>query len=196
MGCGGDEVRGDVLIRAERLFGGERTIEPGSVLVRGDAIAAVGEELDTKAERTIDLGDATILPRFIDLHVHVRYGDQMARGGITTMRNVGSSLPYLSPPTRDGGVRILKEGPLGAPLGIVSAELRLMRDSGLTPEQVLAAGTSLAGRQTGLAPLGTLAEGALADVIAVRGDVRRLRDDLARPLLVVAGGRIVADRAD
>jgi imidazolonepropionase-like amidohydrolase len=349
-GCVGDDnaIRGDVLIRADRLFDGEEMIEPGAVLVRGDEIVEVGEGLDAEAERTFDLGDATILPGFIDLHVHVQHGRDMARGGVTTMRNVGSALSYLSPPTRDGGVRILKAGPLvttpggypipvwgpqaalvvegaadarrktqmlvrrgaaviklalapgygrgilsvdevraiveeahahdvpvtahadgiggvthvidggiddlahvaceslgdellrrlvadrievvatlfvmigfcgsaldnarrfvalggtllygsdvgnaGVPPGIVVAELRLMRQAGLTPEQVLAAATSRPGEQIGLAPLGTLAEGAPADVIAVRGDARALRDDLARPLVVVAGGRIVHER--
>jgi hypothetical protein len=34
-------------------------------------------------------------------------------------------------------------------------------------------------------------EGAPADVIAVRGDARALRDDLASPLVVVSGGQVV-----
>ena len=33
-------------------------------------------------------------------------------------------------------------------------------------------------------------------LLAVRGDARRLRDDLAKPLLVVAGGRVVVDPPD
>ena len=65
---------------------------------------------------------------------------------------------------------------------------------GLTPTETLAAATSQAAREAGLAPLGTLAPNAPADVIAVRGDARKLRNDLARPLLVVSGGRVVVDR--
>ncbi len=75
-------------------------------------------------------------------------------------------------------------------LGIDVRELRLLRRAGLAPEDVLAAGTSRAGKQVGLEPRGTLTEGVRADVLAVRGDTRELRDDLARPLVVVAGGRI------
>ena len=56
---------------------------------------------------------------------------------------------------------------------------------------MLASGTSEAGAELGLAPLGTLAEGAPADVIAVRGDALALRDDLAEPLVVMTGGRLV-----
>ncbi|MBD0328481.1 MAG: amidohydrolase family protein [Thermoleophilia bacterium] len=344
-GCGGSELRGDVLIRADRVFDGERTIEPGALLLRGGEIAAVGEELDAQAERTFDLGDATVLPGFIDLHTHVN-DPVMLRGGVTTVRNLGWPLAALRPPGRYGGLRVLMAGPIvtvpdGYPIpawapeialpvrgaadarravrilvgrgaavvkialeprfgpmldlaeiraivdeahrhdrlvtahvsghggtilaveagvdelahmpcgsigdavlrsvveagievvatldtikgygticgdpvrdaarfvelggtllygsdvpnvrvtGIDAEELRLLREAGLTPEAVLSAGTSRAGEQVGLDPLGTLTAGAPADVIAVRGDARALRDDLARPLLVVAGGRIV-----
>jgi imidazolonepropionase-like amidohydrolase len=83
-------------------------------------------------------------------------------------------------------------GVAGIPFGIDVKELRLMRRAGLSAEDVLAAATSRAGEHIGLAPLGTLAEGAPADVIGVAGDARRLGDDLARPLLVVRAGRLVA----
>jgi imidazolonepropionase-like amidohydrolase len=68
-----------------------------------------------------------------------------------------------------------------------------MRRAGLSAEEVLAAATSRAGEHIGRAPLGTLAEGAPADVIAVRGDARRLREDLHVPLLVLRGGRLIVD---
>jgi imidazolonepropionase-like amidohydrolase len=68
-----------------------------------------------------------------------------------------------------------------------------MREAGLTPLEVLAAATSEAGKELGLAPLGRLVADAPADVIAVRGDARGLRDDFAAPLLVVAGGRVIAE---
>jgi imidazolonepropionase-like amidohydrolase len=84
-------------------------------------------------------------------------------------------------------------GNQGIPFGIDVSELRLLRDAGLRPEAVLAAATSRAGEQIGLSPLGTLAEGAPADVIAVPGDARALRDDLGSPLVVLSGGRIVVD---
>ena len=61
----------------------------------------------------------------------------------------------------------------------------------LAPEEVLAAATSRAGEQLGLAPLGSLVDGAPADVIVVRGDARELRDDIGEPLFVVANGAVV-----
>jgi imidazolonepropionase-like amidohydrolase len=81
-------------------------------------------------------------------------------------------------------------GNRGIPVGIDVEELRLLEGVGLTPTEVLAAATSEAGRDLGLAPLGSLVSGAPADAIVVRGDARRLHDDLARPLVVVAAGTV------
>jgi imidazolonepropionase-like amidohydrolase len=45
--------------------------EPGLVVVENDRIRAVGQDADVPAgARVIDLGDATLLPGFIDAHVH------------------------------------------------------------------------------------------------------------------------------
>jgi imidazolonepropionase-like amidohydrolase len=351
-GCGGADLHGDLLIRADRLFDGTRVIEPGAVLVRGERIVAVGEELDADAKRTIDLGDATILPGFIDLHVHDN-DPLMVRGGVMTVRNLGAPIETLSAPNEDAELCVLGAGPLvtapggypipvwgpsialevrgenaaraavrdlarrgaavikialepgpgtwpmldvdevraivdeaheydlsvtahisdqrgvelalaggvdelahmpcfdvpsealrevvereievvatlhvidisricpdpvpqatrfvalggrllygsdlgnpGIPYGIDVDELRLLGRAGLTPEEVLAAATSRAGEQIELDPLGTLAERAPADVIAVPGDARLLEDDLATPLLVIRGGRIVVESRD
>jgi imidazolonepropionase-like amidohydrolase len=347
--CSGDdpELRGDVLITADRLFDGRELREPGAVLVTGGRIAAVGESLEAEAERTIDLGDATIMPGVIDLHVHTyqagTYPGKL-RSGVTTVRDVGAPLQVVRPAGRYAGLRVLMAGPLvtvpggyptpiwgsdialdvrtpadarsavrdladrgaavikialepgdggwpmlsvaevraivdeahrhdlrvtahaarpsgveraiaggvdelahtpcgatddqvrrlaereveivatldvlqrstgcallaaravelggtllygsdtgvpGIPEQLEVAELRLLEEAGLSPEDVLAAATSRAGEAIGLAPLGTLAEGAPADVVAVRGDARTFRDDMARPLVVVSGGRIV-----
>ena len=349
VGCGGsDTVRGDLAVRADRVFDGRRMIGAGVVVIRGDEIVAVGDDFDVEAERTITLGDATVMPGFIDLHTHVTDA-LMLTGGVTTIRNVGWPLEGLHPPRRYGGLRVLMAGPLvtvpggyptpvwgpeialnvfgpadarravrllerrgaavikialeprvgpmlsvaevraivdeahahglevtahaetvgaairaieggvdelahmpcdavsdavlrrlveseievvgtlhvesgslgcgdiaedarrfvrlggellygsdvgnpGIPFGIDVKELRLLREAGLSPEEVRAAGTSRAGKQLGLTPLGMLVEGAPADVIAARGDARELRDDLGKPLLVVAGGKVVHDR--
>src|SRR5215213_9218581 len=61
-------------IKAARLFDGksESTISEAVVLVEGGRIVAAGSRLAVPAgARVIDLGDATILPGFIDAHVHV-----------------------------------------------------------------------------------------------------------------------------
>jgi imidazolonepropionase-like amidohydrolase len=65
---------GDVVIKAARLFDGtsDRVIASPVVLIRAGAIAAVGPGVAIPADaKVIDLGDATLLPGFIDAHVHL-----------------------------------------------------------------------------------------------------------------------------
>ena len=112
VGCAGGEEHGDLLIRADRLFDGERVIEPGAVLIRGDEIVAVGEKVEAGAEQTIELGDATILPGFIDLHVHVLGDPRMVRGGVTTVRDLGHPIETLVPTDDEWPVRVLHAGPI------------------------------------------------------------------------------------
>jgi imidazolonepropionase-like amidohydrolase len=61
-------------IRAARLFDGrsDSSVADGVVLVQGGRIAAAGSRLAIPAgAEVVDLGDATILPGFIDAHTHV-----------------------------------------------------------------------------------------------------------------------------
>jgi len=62
------------VLRAARLYDGKAaaTVSPGVVVVRGDRIAEVGPKAAIPAGATvIDLGDATLLPGFIDAHTHL-----------------------------------------------------------------------------------------------------------------------------
>jgi len=113
---------GTVVLRAARLIDGtgSAAIANGVVVVRGDRIVSVGQagavQLPAGA-RTVDLGDATLLPGLIDAHTHligrpladprgdlakvrdydgfaVVVGVENARrtllGGVTTVRNLGA----------------------------------------------------------------------------------------------------------
>ena len=109
-----------VLIRAARVFDGERIVPGASVLVDGKTIAAIGPDLQpAPGIPVVDLGDATLLPGLIDAHVHLGselgsdyyaeraasllrfpaeqalhaelYARRTLEAGVTTVRNVGSS---------------------------------------------------------------------------------------------------------
>jgi imidazolonepropionase-like amidohydrolase len=91
-GCGGsDAVEGDLIVTADRVFDGRSLIEEGIVVVRGDEIVAVGrrDEIEASAPKRIDLGDATIVPGIVDLHVH-DLGRGQRLSPVTTVRDVGA----------------------------------------------------------------------------------------------------------
>jgi imidazolonepropionase-like amidohydrolase len=109
-----------IVLRAAHLFDSTGTAmkSGGTIVVRGDRIVSVGTAEAPPGARVIDLGDATLLPGFIDAHTHLTsqfdkdyyrgfynrvmrfpaeealYGAQYARrtlaAGFTTVRNVGA----------------------------------------------------------------------------------------------------------
>jgi len=109
-----------IVLRAAHVFDSTGTaVRDGvSIVVQGDRIVSVGSAEAPPGARVIDLGDATLLPGFIDAHTHLTsqfeqdyyrgvynrlmrfpaeqalYGAQYARrtleAGFTTVRNVGA----------------------------------------------------------------------------------------------------------
>ncbi|MBA2734524.1 MAG: amidohydrolase family protein [Acidobacteria bacterium] len=68
---GGEKI---IVIKAARMFDGksERTVSPGVVVVSGGKIQATGASAAIPAgAEVIDLGDATLLPGFMDAHTHL-----------------------------------------------------------------------------------------------------------------------------
>jgi imidazolonepropionase-like amidohydrolase len=128
-----------LLVRAARLLDGtgKPPLTPAAVLVEGDRIRAVGSRLEAPAgARVLDLGDATLLPGFIDLHTHLTgrpdvhweeallkttppddalWGAHFARmtllAGFTTCREMGPNWPYVDVALRNAIERGAVPGP-------------------------------------------------------------------------------------
>lgn len=69
-----DSVPHPIVLHAARLFdvAAGKIITPGEVLVQGDKIAAAGTSVPRPAgAQVIDLGDTTLMPGLIDVHVHL-----------------------------------------------------------------------------------------------------------------------------
>jgi imidazolonepropionase-like amidohydrolase len=112
---------GTTVLKAARVFTStsERPLVPGMVVVEGDHITQVGQNLTVPpGAQVIDLGDSTLLPGFIDAHVHLgmemsddwyrdfyqtalrfpaeqalyaaKYARVTLEAGFTTVRDVGS----------------------------------------------------------------------------------------------------------
>jgi imidazolonepropionase-like amidohydrolase len=102
-----------LVLRAARLFDGERMVEPPVLLVEGERIAAAGGGVPEGAP-VVDLGAATLLPGLVDTHQHLCFDGHggleeqvggiaddrlLARarecarrallGGVTTLRDLG-----------------------------------------------------------------------------------------------------------
>jgi imidazolonepropionase-like amidohydrolase len=115
-----------IVLEAAHLFDSVsgKLLDNGMIIIAADKIQAVGTHLQIPADaQVIELGDATLLPGFIDAHVHLSsvssnewykdwyegmmrfpaeqalYGAQYAKAtleaGITTVRDLGSS-DYIS----------------------------------------------------------------------------------------------------
>jgi imidazolonepropionase-like amidohydrolase len=81
-----------IVLHAARLLDvatGE-IVSPGEVLVEGERIKAVGKQVDhPQGAKMIDLGDTTILPGFIDAHVHL-----FLHPGAEDLQTVIESVPW------------------------------------------------------------------------------------------------------
>lgn len=123
----GDRKHCQVLI-ADRVFDGFNLHENVAVLFKGNKIIQVGEQnqFNGICDNTMDLGDTTILPGFIESHAHLIFqnipNEIVLRHGITTARDTGG--PLLKPQGGNGKLRLLSTGPIiqtvaGYPLNIL-----------------------------------------------------------------------------
>jgi len=109
-------INGLTLYSAARVFDGEKILENASVLVKNNKIISIGSQNDYKNQKLnrYNLGDATILPGFIELHAHILLTnvptDKVLKHGVTTARDVGGPLKPIS--GGDGHLRLLTAGPI------------------------------------------------------------------------------------
>jgi imidazolonepropionase-like amidohydrolase len=102
-----------------------------SVLIGNGKILQIDnrEAFKSTTAQVIDLGNATLLPGFIELHAHLNFQhipeNTVLRHGITTLRDVGGAVhkPYGG----DGSLRVLTSGqiitaPNGYPIPFVGTE--------------------------------------------------------------------------
>ena len=102
------------LVVGNRVFDGERMVSANAVLVVGGKVVSVGSRtaLQPLARKVVAFKNATILPGFIDLHVHAEARASL-KLGVTTIRNLGEPLLGL-PPSADkpGWQRVRSAGPI------------------------------------------------------------------------------------
>lgn len=115
------------VLAADRVFDGFNLLENAAVLIKNNKVTQTGDAilLGKQCSRTIDLGDATILPGFIESHAHVAFQniptEIVLKHGITTARDTGG--PLRKSTGGNGSLRVISAGPIiqahgGYPLNI------------------------------------------------------------------------------
>jgi imidazolonepropionase-like amidohydrolase len=86
------------VIRGVRVFDGTGLSDSTCVRIDGGQISAIGRDLDVGGARVVDGAGGTLLPGFIDAHVHLHGADnleQLARAGVTTALDMACWPPGL-----------------------------------------------------------------------------------------------------
>jgi imidazolonepropionase-like amidohydrolase len=161
----------EVTAHAEWNDGVQRAIDGGV-----DELAHVPCGADERQLRTLVQRHVAIVATFEA--IQIKYGSCQGVGA--QFLSLGGRLLYGTDVYSNPWIQV----------GIDVEELGLMKSAGMKPEAILRAATADAGEELRLEPLGTLVEGAPADLIAVRGDARAFRRDMASPLLVMTAGRL------
>lgn len=116
------------LLIANQLFDGINFPQANmAVLVEGNTIKQIGspDQLRGLCKNRITLGDATLLPGFIESHAHITFQNvnknTVLEHGITTVQDTGG--PLMVPEGGQGSLRLLSVGPIiqaegGYPLNI------------------------------------------------------------------------------
>lgn len=104
------------VLTADRLFDGVELHEDWGILIKKDQVGQIGPASEIKKLCTSrrHLGDATLLPGFIESHAHVTFQNvnknKVLEHGITTVQDTGG--PLQPPQGGEGRLRLLSVGPI------------------------------------------------------------------------------------
>lgn len=113
---GMDQESDTLLLHADRVFDGKNFRSNTSLIIVDGKVEKIDarRSFESNYSRIIDLGDATLLPGFIELHAHISFqkvpADTILKHGITTVRDVGG--PVHKPFGGKGSLRVLTSGPI------------------------------------------------------------------------------------
>lgn len=102
-----------ILIKNGRIIDPDTRLDKvADLLIEDEKIAAVGEDLEEKADQTVDARGCFVMPGLIDMHVHLRdpgltYKEDIitgaqaaAKGGVTTVLAMPNTKPVMDDPSR------------------------------------------------------------------------------------------------
>lgn len=102
-----------ILIKNGRIIDPDTRLDKvADLLIEDEKIAAVGENLEEKADQTVDARGYFVMPGLIDMHVHLRdpgltYKEDIitgaqaaAKGGVTTVLAMPNTKPVMDDPSR------------------------------------------------------------------------------------------------
>lgn len=176
-------------IRARSLFDAvdDRLRRDHAVLVEGDRIVEVGlaEALVQRADQVVDLGDATVLPGFVDAHTHVSIrpgeGDQHKQLRLPAAEQAFRAVANLRRMVASG---VTTARIMGEREGIDHAAKRLIASGELVGPRLFVSGPALSATHGHGAALG-VADGEEGVRLAVR---RALRDGADHVKFFMTGG--------